>query len=339
VIRFYCPRCAALVFFDSNSCEICKIRLVFNPAALRFEQLGESSNSASGRVNLCRNGSDYGVCNWLAEQAAHGTLCYGCSFNRTIPNLTRNANIERWKIIEEAKKRLLFSVIRLGLSIRNGWEHPDTGLLFDFLEDKRCSPAAESPFVTTGFFEGVITLNILEADPAMRFAQQKAANEVYRTVIGHLRHEIGHYFYTLCSGKNELNEKLAIFFGDSSIDYAKALNRFYLKGPMHDWTDNYITPYASAHPLEDWAETFGHYLHIHDALETAASYQLINKPIDKISFDQKISDWRSISIGFNELNRSMGLSDAYPFVISERVAEKLRVVDDVIRFLKMKGPD
>jgi hypothetical protein len=315
--------------------------LAFDPVELKFEKVAVNAVSSTrphSKRRLCRNGINYGVCNWLADFDAPAGLCLGCQFNRTIPSLTRGENVERWKIIEEAKKRMLFSIIRLDLPLTNGWQHPDTGLLFDFLEDNRSAPMLEPSFVTTGFINGVITLNVLEADPALRFAQQKAANEVYRTVIGHLRHEVGHYFFTLYSEVVGLKGKFAALFGDSAIDYSAALTRFYQRGPKKGWENDYITAYASAHPSEDWAETWGHYLHIQDTLETAASFGLIDAYPEQLSIDQKIDCWRNLSVGLNELNRSMGLSDVYPFVINSTVAEKLRFTEEVVNFLKTKNP-
>ena len=188
--RFNCP-CGAEVFFESRVCESCKRALAFNPDTLSFELLppeNAPTEPSASSTHLCKNGIDYGVCNWLAPSDAPGGLCSGCQYNRTIPNLGCEENIKRWGIIEASKKRLLYSLLRLGLPLESGWQLPGRGLLFDFLEDQRSNPQATTPFVTTGFLDGVITLNVLEADPALRFVEQQAANEVYRTVLGHLRH-------------------------------------------------------------------------------------------------------------------------------------------------------
>jgi hypothetical protein len=341
MIRFYCS-CGAEVFFDSRTCEVCKSQLAFNPSSLKFERIGttpEASDNTSSGSRLCQNGIDYDVCNWMADSDAPQGLCFGCQFNRIIPNLSRANNITRWATIEANKKRLLFSMIRLGLPPTNGWQLPGQGLLFDFLEDTRSTPTAESSFVTTGFLAGVITLNVLEADPASRFAEQEAANEVYRTVLGHLRHESGHYVFSLFSKNNDLRETFLKLFGDDTSDYAAALRSFYANGPLGNWHQHHITPYASAHPSEDWAETWGHYLHIQDTLETAASFGIVDAYPEHLDFQQKIHSWRRLSVGFNELNRSMGLNDAYPFVINDSVAEKLGFADRVAKALKLTHQD
>lgn len=341
MIRFYCP-CGAEIFFDSRICEACKSPLAFNPRTLKFDRIEKTnkhSNHPPNGSRLCQNGVDYSVCNWLADYNAPQGLCFGCQFNRTIPNLARPTNVKLWAIIEANKKRLLFSLIRLGLPLANGWQLPDRGLLFDFLEDTRSIPTAEPSFVTTGFLAGVITLNVLEADPASRLAQQEAANEVYRTVLGHLRHESGHYVFSLFSEDDSLQKGFFRLFGDSARDYTAALQSFYANGPLANWHQHHITPYASAHPSEDWAETWGHYLHIQDTLETAASFGLVDAYPEYLDFRQKIQSWRRLSVGFNELNRSMGLSDAYPFVINDNVAEKLGFADRVVKRLKTTHQD
>ena len=341
MIRFYCP-CGAEIFFDSRICEACKSPLAFNPRTLKFDRLEKRNKHTDHPPNgshLCQNGIDYDACNWLAESDAPQGLCFGCQFNRIIPNLSRRNNVKRWATIEANKKRLLFGLIRLGLPLANGWQHPDRGLLFDFLEDTRSTPTAELSFVTTGFLAGVITLNVLEADPASRFAQQEAANEVYRTLLGHLRHESGHYVFSLFSEDDSLQKGFFRLFGDSTRDYAAALQSFYASGPLANWHQDHITPYASAHPSEDWAETWGHYLHIQDTLETAASFGLVDAYPEQLDFQQTVQSWRRLSIGFNELNRSMGLNDAYPFVINETVAEKLDFADRVVKRLKTTHRD
>ena len=338
MIRFYCP-CGAEVFFESRICQSCNRALAFNPSTVSFEVLPQQAalTEPGADKTLCQNGIDYGVCNWLAHKDAPGGLCSGCQYNRTIPNLSRTENVKRWDVIEAGKKRLLYGLLRLGIPITSGWQLPGKGLLFDFLEDQRSNPEAEASFITTGFLDGIITLNVLEADPALRFVEQQAANEVYRTVLGHLRHESGHYVYSLFAEDHCLQQSFATLFGDSSENYNQALKRFYANGATPDWDRNYITPYASSHPLEDWAETWGHYLHLHDTLETAVSFKLIPTPLRDQTFDERIQSWRDLSVGFNELNRSMGLNDAYPFVINEKVAEKLQFANAVTDAVKTQN--
>lgn len=341
MIRFFCP-CGAELFFESEFCGACKSPVAYNPEAMRFEIVQPPDETAANTTKtavLCRNGIDFNVCNWLADHDAPHGLCFSCQFNRTIPNLGRDKNIQRWHTIEKSKRRLLFSLQSLGIPLANGWRDPQRGLLFDFLEDARSNPMAESPFVTTGYLDGVVTINVLEADPALRFAEQQASNQEYRTVLGHFRHESGHHAYQLFAHDNELISSFAELFGDAHRDYGLALQSFHTMGPRDGWEQHHITAYASAHPSEDWAETWGHYLHIHDTLETAASFGLLESDSTRPDFATKIHTWRRLSVGFNELNRSMGLDDAYPFIVNSAVAAKLAFVDHVIGALRNSSPD
>lgn len=341
MIRFFCP-CGAELFFESDFCGACKSPVAYDPETMRFaiiQPTNGAAASATETARLCRNGIDFGVCNWLVnEDAPHG-LCLSCQFNRTIPNLSRDKNIQRWHILERSKRRLLFSLQSLGIPLANGWRDPQRGLLFDFLEDARSNPMAASPFVTTGYLDGVVTINVLEADPAWRFAEQQASNQEYRTVLGHFRHESGHHVYRLFPCDNDLISSFAELFGDVRKDYGLALQCFHTMGPRDGWEQHHITAYASAHPSEDWAETWGHYLHIHDTLGTAVSFGLIETDLAQLDFAAKIHSWRRLSVGFNELNRSMGLDDAYPFIVNDTVAAKLEFVDHVIGALRNSCPE
>ena len=197
------------------------------------------------------------------------------------------------------------------------------------MEDGRTNPQVFGDEVhNTGYADGVITINIAEADDVVREAERRAVNEQYRTVLGHLRHESGHYFFSKIP--ESLTSEVIALFGDTTTDYKAALEHYYATGPREDWRDFFISAYASAHPLEDWAECWGHYLHMLDVLETAASHDLVPKTLQTASFEQKISAWRQLSVTLNELNRSIGLDDAYPFLLGEVVTQKLELVEKVI---------
>jgi hypothetical protein len=159
-------------------------------------------------------------------------------------------------------------------------------------------------------------------------------NENYRTVLGHLRHESGHYYWVRLNADQALRSDFAALFGDETMDYASALQRHYREGPSPQWRNYYISAYASCHPAEDWAETWGHYLHIHDALETAAAYGMTNEDLATMDISARISLWRHLSVTLNELNRSVGRGDAYPFFINSWVEAKLGFVERVIRRLQ-----
>lgn len=336
--RFHC-NCGSQVFFDSTSCVHCGAKLGFDPHTLQMHTLNERGDGlyadAAGRqLRFCANGEDYGVCSWLRPADASHPLCFACQFNRTVPNQSLPDNDRRWRVLEEAKKRLFFTLMQLGLPLENGWQHPELGLLFDFIEDGRSRELFAETFATTGYLGGVITINTLEADEVARAQAASDMNESYRTVLGHLRHESGHYYWSRLDPDAELRAEFARHFGDDSRDYRGALQYYYEHGPVANWRDHYISTYASAHPVEDWAECWGHYLHIYDALETAAAHGMLARSPEQMSTAERVGSWREISTTLNELNRSIGLSDAYPFAINQQVASKLAFVDRVIARLR-----
>lgn len=334
--RFWCD-CGHPLFFESTSCNNCHSDVGYDPHSgdmlvLRGSRTG-SLFHASGDFSWCRNGIEHQSCNWLVPAEKEGQLCQGCAFNRTIPSLEKPENLERWRRFEAAKKRLLYTLGNLRLPLVDGWSDPERGLLFDFIEDQRSNPVLLESFVSTGYLSGVITINALEADDLAREEQRVRMNESYRTLLGHLRHESGHYFQPFLDQNEHLHSEFRRLFGDPTTDYQAALDRHYEQGPPDGWSHYYISSYASTHPVEDWAECWSHYLHMVDTLETAAAFRMIDPPQLQGDFRSMANQWRSLSVTMNELNRSIGLSDAYPFVINEWVEQKLafagRVVDEL----------
>jgi len=332
--------CGQAVFFESDSCVACGRELAFDPVTLTMRTLtptDQGYSDASGhRRQYCKNHEYPRVCNWLQVQNSANEYCLGCDFNRTIPNLSKAENLQRWAHLEAAKKRVLFTLLTLGLSIPNGHAQPG-GLLFDFLEDSQSDRERYPDLrVTTGHLNGVITLNVLEADNAAREAQREALNEHYRSLLGHMRHEFGHFFHdamlrsVATPGSETLNE-LRQLFGDERADYQTALTRYYQQGPAAGTELDHITAYASSHPLEDWAETWGHYLHIFDVIETAVARGVLSTADN---FQARLRAFRKFSVTLNELNRSMGLPDAYPFVLTPTVEAKLAFVDATVSRLR-----
>lgn len=332
--RLYC-HCGEQVFFDSGRCLHCGSRLGFDPGTMRMRAVrpleGAQCETADGqRFRFCDNAVQFNVCNWLLPADSGHSLCLACQFNRTIPDLSLPDNLRRWRVLEEGKKRLFFTLLRLELPLVDGWRDPERGLLLDFIEDGRSRAEFAETFVSTGYLGGVITINTLEADNVARAAARERLGERYRTVLGHLRHESGHYFWARLDPDDALRGEFTALFGDESRDYGAALRRHYENGPPRDWQERYISTYASAHPTEDWAETWGHYLHIYDALETAAVHDVIPWGPEALDIDGRIRQWRGLSLALNELNRSVGHGDAYPFVINAEVERKLAFVDRVI---------
>jgi hypothetical protein len=227
--------------------------------------------------------------------------------------------------------------------VRNRADDPQRGLAFDFLADP---DALGAPAVLTGHNNGVITLNIAEADDAERERRRLQLGEPYRTLLGHFRHEVGHYYWDLLINGSPRLEAFRELFGDDRTDYAASLKAHYQQGPRADWQQQFISEYASAHPWEDWAETWAHYLHMTDALETAAACGLSLRPrsanepelkaeevtrrASSASFDDLIGNWFPLTYVLNNLNRGLGLPDGYPFVLSDPAIEKLRFVHQAV---------
>jgi hypothetical protein len=319
--RFYCS-CSSEVFFANKFCNACGDSLGFIPAQQSF-----INPFVIDGYRLCQNYETLN-CNWLIHDSDPNPQCCACRLTRIIPNLSINNNFQRWEKLEATKRRAFYMLLRLGLKIPDRQlKTGETPLLFDFLEDKRSNPEAALDFVYTGHADGVITMNVVEADDSYRNAAQELMNEAYRTLLGHFRHELGH-FYWLHLAKNP-PELLAFrdLFGDERVNYAAALEQFYNNGAGNDWQKSYISAYASSHPLEDWAETWAHYLHISETLETACSFGLIHSTGSLDNFHHWLSAWMEFSIVLNALNRSMGTSDPYPFVITETVKRKLQFID------------
>lgn len=335
--RFFCC-CGQEIFFENSSCLSCGRRLAYAPSKGRMVSLDARADerwcepSTGDEYTFCDNRVRYAVCNSIVDIDDPHALCLACRLNRTIPNLSHRDNLHRWYRIEQAKRRLIFGLLSLGLPLEAAAADYPRGLSFDFLEDRRSNAAVPEEFVTTGHRDGVITLNILEADDVQREWQRQQSSERYRTVLGHFRHEAGHYYYELLVREHS---EFVLLFGDPAITYEAALKRYYDCGPAPHWEQRYISAYASAHPLEDWAECFAHYLHSVDTLETAVDRGLIAPAADGNNFDQVLGQWDGFAVTLNELNRSLGLQDAYPFVVTPVIAEKLRYVHQ--RILAVRG--
>lgn len=331
--RFYCG-CGQEVFFESSYCTSCGQSLGYDPQQGRVVMLAPGLGEqwqvvGEGRgCQLCGNRRDYGICNAIVAVGDESGLCLACRLNRTIPDISKPQNLVRWGRIEQAKRRLLFGLLTLGLPLEAPVAGYPRGLSFDFLEDQRSNPDVPDEFVTTGHFQGVITINVLEADDVQRVWQREVTGERYRTVLGHLRHEAGHYYFELLMrdwrGFIDL-------FGATDRPYKEVLEHYYTHGPLAGWEKSHISAYASAHPQEDWAECFAHYLHMIDTLETAAARRVIPAMAGNESIDQLLSSWDDLAATINELNLSLGLRDAYPFVVTPMVADKLRFIDATIR--------
>lgn len=359
---FNCSHCGSVVFFDSTQCVNCDHVLAFVPEAMDmvafapaadgtpdvWEACRGASPEAAARADadalparwrMCSNRALYNACNFAVPDDGSGAdcLCVSCSQTRVLPDLSKPENLRRWTALEAAKRRLYYTLARLGLESIEG----EPGPQFQFLEDLPGEPA-----VLTGHANGLITVNVAEADDDERARRRLALGEPYRTLLGHLRHESGHYFWDVLVLRGGQTEAFRAVFGDEQQDYAQALQDHYAQGPCADWQAAFVSAYAAAHPWEDWAETWAHYLHMVDLLETAASYQAqvtipgaegaqhtaaidpFGKPAPR--FDAMLLCWTPFTLLLNSLTRSLGQQDAYPFALAPEALAKLRCVHDLV---------
>lgn len=362
---FTCSHCRQLLYFENKRCEQCHYPLGFVTPALSLEAL-VARDDGSFRIYSEDAGADttpmlyqwcdnhqYGVCNWLVPTGSVSPFCEACQLNHTIPNLSKPQYLQRWQVLEKAKHRLVYTLLRMRLPLVSKHQDADKGLFFDFLADESKDPSRR---ILTGHAGGLITINIAEADDIEREQARKAMEEPYRTVLGHFRHEIAHYYWEVLVQNSAYMEGFRQLFGDERADYGQALQTHYSHGPLPDWRDYFISAYAGSHPWEDWAETFAHYLHIMDTLETAYAFGLSVQPavVDKQSelsvklrkdpydledFNAVFSLWLPISFAMNSLNRSMGQNDPYPFVITPRVIEKLSYIHRICFKFRQNSQD
>jgi hypothetical protein len=348
---FACQSCSQMVYFENVSCTRCDAVLGFAPDDLLIHALTAGADGAwqpvgGGRAyRHCANRMQHDVCNWLVPVDDPERYCIACRLNQTIPDLDVEGNIVLWRRLESEKRRLVYSLLRLGLPVVP--KRVDlAALAFDFLADSAPS-FNETGRVLTGHAAGLITLNIAEADPVIREQMRSQMAEPYRTILGHFRHESGHYYWDRLVRDSPWLDEVRALFGDDTEDYAQALERHYRRGPSPDWHERHVSAYAAMHAWEDWAETWAHYLHIVDTTETAAEFGLSVRPKVGTSADLYVEDgidpygqadfrvvlahWLPLTYALNSLNRSMGHDHVYPFVLAAPVIEKLDLVHRIVR--------
>jgi hypothetical protein len=328
VRAFTCPQCRHLVPFESVECLHCATVLGFDWQLREIVRLDDGAPCANRALAACN-----GV-------AGPGGFCASCALTRTRPAATDLEGCARFVRAEAAKRRLVFELLELGLPVA-GWREHDGGLAFDMLNSEREK-------VTTGHAGGLITLDLAEADDAHRAQMRVRMQEPYRTLLGHLRHEVAHYYEEiLCPPDSAPRARYRELFGDERASYRAALDRHYADGPPAEWADRFVSAYATMHPWEDWAETFAHYLHIRDTLQTSVAYGVnvvgpqvrsSDAPplhafpaVPTAGFQGLLDVWLPLTYALNALSRSMGADDLYPFVLAPPVVEKLAFIDELVR--------
>jgi hypothetical protein len=352
---FKCQACGNVVHFENTLCVSCGATLGYIPDRFAMSTLtlaGDVWTAAADPTRAFRScaNAQIGACNWLTPASEHSGLCRACRHNRMLPDLSVEENVAAWRKVELAKRYLFYSLTRLRLPLPLKRDNEAEGLAFDFLSGAATGGAK----VMTGHDNGLITLDIAEADDAEREWRRTAMSEPYRTLLGHFRHEIGHFYWDRLVRDGGRLDAFRAMFGDERADYDAALQRHYQSGPAADWPTRFISAYASTHPWEDFAETWAHYLHMIDALETAQSYglslspaparsealetQVDFDPYQSVAFAQIVPAFVAITVAVNSLNRSLGQPDIYPFVFSAAVIDKLGFVHDLVHAHRQAAP-
>lgn len=284
-------------------------------------------------------------CNWLCDPASKSKRCQSCSHTIRIPNISDPAKKLQWRRLERAKRRLFYALIKFNLPLADEVVLSEGTLRFELLGDT-FHPDGKTKRVMTGHDNGLITINIAEADDAIREKNRTAMGEPYRTLIGHFRHEVGHFYWDRLVDQAGVIDKFRACFGDERRSYLESLKQYYANGPIENWQKSYVSTYACAHPWEDFAETWAHYFHMVGGLETAYAYGLNPQPLQTgapqlvqlidpyhvSDFQQLMDHWIPITVAMNAMNRSIGHSDYYPFALSQSVSKKLKFIHDLIEF-------
>ncbi len=342
--QFNCE-CSNILFFENSQCLQCGSEVGFDPISGDMHKAGPELP-----YQRCANGIQHGACNWLLPADSEDQFCMACRLNQVIPDLSNVDNLVLWAKLEIAKRRALYSLLQLGLPIVPASSDGAPGLAFQFLQPTDGAP------VLTGHENGLITINLEEADDAIRERNRLQLGEPYRTLLGHFRHEIGHYYWDqwFVNGpmKDEVLPAFRELFGDETADYQQAMQNYYNNGPSPDWAGECISAYASMHPWEDWAETWAHYLHVTDTLETASSFGVridrkvlreVTLPADdrelpapfKSDNPAEVLDllqrWVAISPAINEISRSLGHTTLYPFALPGPAVHKFHFIHRMIQ--------
>jgi len=308
---FKCPGCDAPLFFDNLVCA-CGLAVGHDPAAQRFVT----------DQPFCANRDSLG-CNWLC--APGETLCNSCRMTSVRPDLAVPGNDLLWARAEAAKRHVLAGLMRWGwFGTHDTGGRPEFHMLAE-------TTATGSVSVIMGHASGLVTINLAEADASERVRRREMLGEPYRTLIGHFRHEIAHFLFERLSASDAFVAAFRALLGDETQDYGAALARHYEQGPPPDWQTTHVTPYAAAHPHEDWAESAAHAMHLTDIIDSflAAGLRAVQAPDAGFDAFAEADPARlldaaiAIGVAMNHVNRAVGQPDLYPFVNTAQTRTKL----------------
>ena len=305
---FACPVCGATLYFHNRRCG-CGAEVAYAPDARRFV-LADA---------VCTNREPI-RCNWVAGRG----LCAACAMTAVVPDAFHDANQALWAEAEAAKRWVLATLHRRGwFTAEDAGPRP----VFHLLSEHTSGGPAE---VSMGHQAGVVTINVVESDPAEVVRRREALGEPYRTITGHFRHELAHFLFERLAPDPAFLEAFRAVFGDERADYGAALAAHYRNGPPSGWPERHITAYASAHPHEDWAETVAHLLHLTDMVDSAAATGLRLRGLAagydayvEADAERLIALGVDHAIALNHVTRAIGHADVYPFVLRPLTRAKL----------------
>ena len=333
-----CPHCRNFAFLDWQRCERCEGEIGYHPRSQQFIAIDDDGTMVGDeRWYKCSNWG-WG-CNWVVREGAGIGQCFSCRLTRNKPDSADTIAMEKLAQTEVSKRRLVLQLLQLGLPIE-GWREREGGLGFDLLSSR-----SSGERVTIGHANGIITIDLAESLDDLRESLRVKLGEPYRTMLGHLRHEVGHYYQNVLLTDDDAWARCRALFGDERASYQEAIRRHYRLGAPADWHESFISEYATMHPWEDFAETFAHYLHITGTLQTAAAVGIHldaavtnlrdTDVVPRESYEDEpiqglLNDWEWMSEAFNRINRSMGFGDLYPFDLVLPVRHKLGFIHEIV---------
>lgn len=310
VRAFTCPSCDARVFFNDEVCLRCGTAIGYVSEADQFARA-----DVDARHRCEADALSAGACNWLVDRA-YGDFCQACQLVDVSADLQPAGDTVTFR---EAIRRVTRQL--QGLGIQPASSHPPLRFHLDRSTDEHQ--------VTIGHEDGLVTLDLREADPVARERTRESLSEPYRTPLGHVRHESGHWHWqSAIASKSFLLERFRSLFGDERVDYSASLRQHYASDDDGSWRGEFLSNYAAAHPWEDYAESFAHVLHLLDTIETAQAEGLVQ--MVPTSFDELHTEWARVTVVLNELSRSMGVADPYPFAPPDAAVAKMSFIYDVL---------